>query len=376
MAITLISSPNSYTASDNPITWEFSSDEYQQPNFSFLIETYLDGTLVSTDRIFLRNTNASVWDASGIIRNLIQVPRLVTSGATIHKDSGSHGHVKINIIEEYGTTVSQHSNLETSEVLAVKMSLSDEDFETVDVETVYKDTKFFSNFPESTRYVLREQVFGLTLLEDQGATLQINFFDSDDNNLQTYLAAKTYVIWQIDLRKSVIESIISGFNFEDIAYFTVQVASSEVIRFEYLDNYCALPYALGWVNNLGGFDSYIFAHNLTRMTDVSDIKYQKPLGKYIGSSFTYDSSDAGVNLTLKMMQDKGKLSTDYLSESIQNWIVELYESISVNLFDVTGKRTNIYVTTGSYVIEQSRFNDLIFEEITYINANNRKSIKG
>jgi len=52
MAVTFHDIPQKYAPSDNPVTYRFSSNQTAGANFSFLVETYINGAVVATDKVF------------------------------------------------------------------------------------------------------------------------------------------------------------------------------------------------------------------------------------------------------------------------------------------------------------------------------------
>ena len=88
MAVTIHQTPLSYTPSDNPIVWTFSSDQDSQTNFVYAVKIFINDTQVGTDLVFPTNGIYARYDASSfaavilsnasVIRNSL-LPTLVTT---------------------------------------------------------------------------------------------------------------------------------------------------------------------------------------------------------------------------------------------------------------------------------------------------------
>ncbi len=55
MSVIIETTPQDYTPSDNPVVWTFSSNQTFQPNFAFIVEVYINGTLAKEELVFLEN---------------------------------------------------------------------------------------------------------------------------------------------------------------------------------------------------------------------------------------------------------------------------------------------------------------------------------
>ena len=68
MAVTINSSPQLFTPSDNPIIWSFSSNATANTNFSYLVEVYVRGSLTGTHQIYPAVGIYSHIDVSDIVK--------------------------------------------------------------------------------------------------------------------------------------------------------------------------------------------------------------------------------------------------------------------------------------------------------------------
>jgi hypothetical protein len=102
MAISITQQPQPFQPACNPFVWVFESDQTTQPNFSFIVELYVDFVLVSTHQVFNESGNYAKFDASGELRSLL-TSEMVTTGALLTFYDPAISFVNIKIYEKYGT---------------------------------------------------------------------------------------------------------------------------------------------------------------------------------------------------------------------------------------------------------------------------------
>ena len=101
----------------------------------------------------------------------------------------------------------------------------------------------------------------------------------------------------------------------------------------------------------------------------------KQFGNWVGNNFVYSLDQTGELDVLKRLKETGELVTDYLSESIYNWLVnELYKSPRVYLFDVDNNFIQIKVENRNFKNKTVRFDDLLSEVINYSKSQITNSI--
>ena len=103
MAVTIESEPIAWQPSDNPLTYEFSSDQTGQPNFSFKVELKINGQTIWTDKIFPEVSNKAHWDVSSIVRIFVSGPTVSTQ---LIVDSGTTLTIQVVV---YTVTMLNHS---------------------------------------------------------------------------------------------------------------------------------------------------------------------------------------------------------------------------------------------------------------------------
>ena len=373
MAITFESIPNDYSPSDNPLTYVFSSDETGQANFSFKVETILNGSVVSEDEVFIEVSDRSHFDCSPVITNLMQMPRLTedlsTSMDTIYT-------IQLRVTELYGDPIAEEATATSTTLYTFKASLSPEEWEIKDFAVDYLDTKWLTDVPSNTFRVIRGQDVISSILTRIPQAITIVFYDVNDIVLDTYIGANEFNrLWQVNVSSGNLSVIYTGLDYNDVSYFTVQVGTSELLTFIYIDDYCHGINELVWLNKYGTFDQYPIEHNVTNKSEVEPRSYKKKYGGWSGDEYVYDSNSSGDVDFEKIIKDKGELVTNYMTDTIQNWFVSAYDSPQAYLYGVGGVEFRLRLTNTGYQKKDGRFDDLIMEEMSYVKTMNRRSVK-
>lgn len=372
MAITYNTIPQTYSPSDNPLLYVFESDQTGQANFSFKIETILDGTVVSEDRVFPERSNVAHWDASHIVKDLMNLPRV--TGALI-TDMDTISTLQIRVTESYGDPIADGANLLSTITNTFKASVEQDQFESVDWFLDYANTKWFTDVPNLSNIVIKGQDVICAMLSDSAQDYTIRFYDSAGGLLDTYINNQNNALVQFNLNDANLAAVYGGIDFNDVASFTIQVGTSEVLSFTYLIEYCWGIHSMLWVNNYGTYDQYLAEHNNREKVTLEGMQYRKPYGQWNGTDFVYNQQNAGYRDFVKSKKRKGELITEYMTAEVQNWLVGIYESPQHFLYDPSGILFPFRVTNTSYELKQARFDELISEVITYEAGITKNSIK-
>lgn len=373
MAVTINTLPQEWSPSDNPITFRFSSNQTGQANFSYLVKTYYNSNLVSTDVVYPEVGIYAHWDASPIIKNLLTTP---TRKTALWQNSATNGNVYIVVTESYGTPATLQASATSSTVQVFKACLSDVAWSGYDY-TDYKNLLFLTNYPRTEQaFVQRGSDVYLNLIQDASKQLEIKLYTANGTLLDTYTNTQNYKIAQINTNTSLLEST-AGFTSGDIAsasYYTVQVGTSEIFTFYFYDDYCGTIQSLQWMNEWGAFDSFVFAHNLELSGSVTDRKYNRSFGGWSGSTFTYDLEDAGEVRIGTQQKDSGTIYTSWISQAQQNWLTELYKSPRFVLTRLGESAVPIRITSNQFTFKQQRFEELVNESVSFEFVNNHNGL--
>jgi len=375
MAVTIISEPVIWDTSDNPLPYVFESDEAGQPNFSFIIDVKVDSQVVYTDKVFLEVGDRAHFDASPVVRYMVNEPTIKTD---LFEDAGISRTLQLVVTENYGDPAVNEASASSSVTNIWKARVSDRDFKVNDYDADYKLQKFFTDYPVDTDIeVLRDQVVSLSMLGGGSlAALNMEFFDSSGTVLHSYTSAnQNFDIWQLNLSGSNLTATAGVPSISAVSYFTVEIGSSETRTIKYLDSYCHAPTSVVWMNRYGGFDTFLFKHSLIQSGDVKSYNYTKQFGGWNGLSYDYNLGDSGQTDFYKVTVDNGMLATDYLTQEIQNWLSKSIIGTGLKhvLYLVDGTNYPIKIVSTSFNLKQSRFEDLIAQSVKFKASNSNNS---
>ena len=372
MAVTFATIPASYSPSDNPLKYTFSSNQTAQANFSYKVKTYLNGILVSTDKVFPESGIYAHFDASTIVRYLMPQP---TIGTALSQLSPTILNVYLIVTENYGSTPIDYSSATSSTTKTFKAALSDKDFINKDFNATYKQSKWLTNWNIAEPIqVLRGCDVVASMIVDASKTLTLKFYNAAGSLIHTYTTTQTLVMWNLNLKSTLLTSTAGVPDITLVATFTAQIGTSDILTFEYYDDYCNNPFQVSWLNEYGTFDQFLFKHNNQIKSTTETLGYQSQFGYWSGSSFTYSLENIGDKDIIKTIKIEGTLTTAWLTMAEQNWLVECINSVRVVLYDITGDRTFIRITDNQYNYDNDRFVDQINLSINYKVSYNKKSV--
>lgn len=377
MAVTISQQPSAICSAGNPMTYTFTSSEATQPNFSYVVDIYVNGTKRATRVVFPEFGTISHYDVSPDVQPLIRKPQI---SSTIYSKSPSVSEVYIVVTESYGATPSLHSSSTSATCKAINMSLSDKEFVSINLVTEFQNKRFFTDNPTNEFVITRNCDVPLSRLENQPFQIDITTYNSNGvvlDMLTFQYVGSDYTVVDFNFNKANLISL-GVVDFDSIAYFTVQPALGEIITFRYDDTCDKSGYSICWLNKYGAYEVYSMSHNRTFKTEITTHQYQRQFGQWENNGlviFNYDSINSGVQTYLKIMKDKGELVSGVLTEEIANWLMSCFESPRVLLYDSNGDITYINISNKNKVDYQDRFNeDIINIEIEFEVNSQRKSI--
>ena len=370
MAISIATIPNKYTPSDNPIIWSWYSSNYAQPNFSYIVEIYVDAVLDSQHQIFAElGGGLAHFDISEVILPITPSAKIgITTPVT---DALNYRTVYIRIREFYGTTPAYGSSTTTSSIYPFKACLSQVDFDSWDY-TDYKPTastkKFLTDIP--TIDIRQGQDYYLTMITDSISTIgmSVDFYDEDNTLIGgvDYSVGSTYKISQFNFNTDNYISFLTQPVLDTVSYVLFRyidgdsLSMSETKRIN-IDNGCDYGAELIWLNKYGGFDVFNYGFNMVTSSETTEKTYEKQYGGWEYTTYTLNSANSGVHSYFKTATDKVQLVSNYVNSEIQNWLVNsAYISPLVYMFDSIRQLVNIANTSYSYS------NDRFVEETTEI----------
>jgi hypothetical protein len=371
MAVTINSSPQLYTPSDNPIVWKFSSNLTATANFSYLVELYVSGSLTGTHQIYPESGIYSHFDASDVVKTMLDIPDINQS--TFVADALNNREVYIIVKEFYGTTPTVHATATSSTINVWKARLDNKEFSNYDY-TDWNGIKFFTDMPNDIQ-VREGNNYLVTIMTNYNVNIYAKLYNSSGTLLDTITTTANNKVTQINLNTDILASAFTS-STAYIEYYVTDVATglvvSEVKRF-YINRACQNGYPLYWINKYGSFDTYDFSFNAIFSSTIESKTFEKQFGEWSSSNYVFDASNSGVLSYFKTANDTLQLVSNYINQATQNWLVRTcYISSVVYMLDTTYDRVTIDNT--AYTESQDRFVEEYTEIVTIKLPNTRKSI--
>lgn len=381
MAVTIYDEPQLIAPAGNPLVFTFSSDQTGQPNFSFVVELYINSQLRLTQEVFRQFNTLGRIDVSEAVQSVITNPEITTD---LEFDAtNSMVTYAIIVYEKYGTTPTIQASDTSTTLKAFNGALEYPQWRVWDFEiydpNLTQDAVFLTNFPTTSRALCgMEENFYLGYFEQSGVALSeiyIYLLDIQGNTIASdsfFLATTEFKILNVGPQVIIANTSITQNDFDDCFKYQVSVivqGVSGVGPFTiYMDSDCKRyeTYRLHWLNKLGSWDSFTFALVSTESATIQAYDYQRDPGVWDGTSYTYPLySGQKVNYA-KTKSNQLVLNSDWMSQSVQNWLVEsLFDSPLVYLEQNNGTDFEpVKVINQNYQLKTRRRDGLIQEQIT------------
>lgn len=415
MAITITQTPEKYTPSDNPIVYVF-----KQPltvsgnpkyNVSFVVKVFVNGAAIGTFEVFPELSTSDHFakiDLSDKVRAYITNHSVsnTTASPTFLYDTQNYVETYITIQEKYSVFPEVAPEIQvavtTSGVtIPFKGSLSRSEFKVWDY-TIYKKgglgRKFLTDKPST-------DLFGATIYsvtEKKGGTTILSWLDNSDldtpsnyNVVFIYLLSSGNVT-QTTTFNTAYQGAVSALRFNlreqldlgNITQSTYDNCTGVTIAVQDLSNvgrmgvygitFSDVCFDNGanilWLNKYGSYDNFRFTYNSRYKAKIESKSYSKKQGEWnaISNSYNVNNNTFGKIDYLKTITKQLELSSDWLNETVQNWLVQLYESPLIYLNEGT-EVENVVVTDSSYQVKQFEHDEL-FNEVINIEFTDYKSI--
>lgn len=372
MAVTIEDFPEDWQTSDNPIIYQFSSDEAGEVNFSFKVELKMDGQVVYTDKVFVEVADNAHFDASQVTKFLTPSPTINNS---LTSEAGTTNTIQLVVTENYGSPPQDEASASSIVTNVFKAGVSDRAYTELEYGD-YELTKWFTDNPNNEVDILRNDTTTISMLAGGNlASATLNFYDEVGSLLHTFTTpSQTYDIWQINLNTSRLIFDIGVPDPSAVSYYTVQINSSELLTLRYYDDQCFAPVSVRWINRYGAFDTFVFKHVNIESGTIDASNYESQLGGWYNGGYSFRLEDSGVIDYFKRNNGKGRAVTDYLTQGIQNWLTSVFSGLRHQMTLEDGTTYPIRVTSRRYQKDQGRFTDLRALEIKYDIANMDNSL--
>lgn len=404
MAVSFTQQPAYATPSDNPIIFQFRQTLSGKYNMSFVVMVFAGGE-IGTFEVFPETEDATYKygkiDVSNIVAPYIPTQNLKPlTSATIHDPAGWF-QVYIDVYEKYSTTpngaITINPTFVSSSIISVfKAKLSKSEFLNFNYTDYQKGTtkKFLTDFKlESGIYVQTPKK------ED---SLSLTWIDNTDIDTPTDYKVRYLYLNGLTVLTSATETFLAAnqgllgsvyFNLDQhvsLGYLTSGQAAScttvwmsltnmsntnispiSVITF---DTTCFYNGAtLRFMNKFGAYDNYLFTYNKRYSASVKSFEFERSQGSWNDTTYELSKTNTGRLSYLKQTTKKLELVSDWLDETTQNWLTQLYDSPAVYINENT-EDESVIVVNSSYQIKQDKHDEL-YNEIVEIEFTPENSIR-
>jgi len=333
--ITLLSQPQDFMPVNNPIVWTWESDEVTQPNFKYVVDLFINGSLHSTHDVYIGE-----FDAKEALEAVVK-SALTFNGTVTEVFTDSIVKYRIRIKEFYSGSF--FDTVFTDIKVGINGALRPPEWKdyTPELYVLQNDglavqRQFLTRFPSNQKRFIGINETAHLGVNIRKAINEIVFvtvwlYDADGSLIvSSPLSVSSFesILLNVSPKVIIANSTITLANFESAAYYEVRatlfsvafpfiltpVGRTEDLRF-YIDRDCErYPWIrLHWLNKFGGFDEFSFKLDTVHESDVTIF-------------------DKGYVHYTKSAIDRLILNSDWINETTQNWLVrELLESPLVYL---------------------------------------------
>ena len=381
MAITLYDEPQLIAPAGNPLVFTFSSDQTAQPNFSYVVELYIDSTLRLTQEVFRQfNTMGRIDVSEAVQSELINMPP--TTNLEFDATDAMVTYAII-VYEKYGTTPVTQASVTSSTLKAFNGALEYKNWINWDYEiydpNMTQDAVFLTDFPTTKKALCgMYENFYLGYFEQSGVAicdLNIYLYDIQGNiiaNDSITLTFTDFYILNVGPQVIIANTSITQNDFDDCYKYEAGV-SVQGVSFVgpfniYMDLDCKRydTYRLHWLNKYGVFESFTFSLVSIEESSIQSYGYQRDPGVWNNTSYEYTTNVGQMINFAKTKTEKLTLNSDWINQDVQHWLINsLYDSPVVYLEVPYGSGFEpVKVTNSTYQNKNRRRDGLIQETVT------------
>ncbi len=363
MAITLISSPDTFQPAYNPIEFKFVSDNVATCDFKYIADIFVNGVFAVRLKIFPEiSNNQGYVRVERILQDFLSYKfSTVTGGGvgvsylpTVAGFQTLDNHLisyTIQMREQYNGANDCLGSVVTSSVLYTSGTfycwngaLNRDSYFSYDQYQYLandNDSRFLTNRPIATTTLIKSNTGTLLSFLHTNANAPtgvvtqaiVELYDSRHVYLATNTVANTYLA-NTTLNKclvfNLIPSTLTSFN-DNTKFIVVYLADASSVRiteafvFE-IDTRCTKYQKnnLYWLNPLGGWDNYHFDLVSNRSLDIKRDQYEKNTSQTLLRPF-----DRGNTITSVNSVDKWTLTSNWMTENESKWLGDLFTSPEV-----------------------------------------------
>lgn len=409
MAVSITQQPAYATPSDNPIIFQFKQTISGKFNMSFVIEVIVEGS-VGTYEVYPEDEDATYSygkiDVSNIVTPYIPTQNLKPINSATIFDPDGYRFISVNVYEKYSTTINGAVSVNptpasSSQIGVFKGKLSRTEFLNWDYTDYQKGlTKqlltdrsymlYYSTINLYEQTIKKEDSLTYTWIDNTTIDTPVNYKvrytyyneatiikQTDENfttgsqgllgsiyfNLDQHVSLGYLTNGEAASCTSVIIGLLNSSN--------VNIASITTVKF---DNTCFYNGAtLRFMNKYGAYDNYLFTYNKRYSASVKSFEFERSQGSWSNGVYSLSKTNTGRLSYLKQTTKKLQLISDWLDETTQNWLTQLYDSPAVYINEGE-ENESVIITNSSYQIKQDKHDEL-FNEIVEIEFTPENSIR-
>lgn len=406
MAISIIQEPLNYTPAYNDINFVVDSTNKTQPNFNYIFDIVINGSVVSRHRVPPRpSNNYGVFNAKRIVENYLSDVFDFTAFQVSYWNEGIV-RLSVNLYEEYGTTPTIGSlSATSSNIYCWNASLDSPeyiDYAVTDYRQMTNQAQISqlltNNLNQKIKLTERAFVYGLSGENNAITQFRVFAYNAAGTQIQYTIIPNPYAtVSSVGYRmvscpsgpdnlNSIVNANLdaSTQNQGNIipsntaTYFIFARGSnvSSIYTYYTIIDPCTkyTPVRLHFLNKLGGYDSFTF-DLLSRTNNAIERKnYRKNLGELQGGSMVYSNTQRS-NITFDtQVKETLILNSNWINDAEAIWLEELITSPSVYM-QIGNDLEAISITDSAYEVKKT-INDKLFNltlniEKTYIKTRQR-----
>ena len=325
MATTIISSPQLYTFTGNPLMWVFSSSQTAQPNFSFIVEVVLNGVVIGTHEVFIENLSSAKIDVQTIVDSYVSYLEQTIDETTIAV-AQTLPTLLLNIKEKYGTTPIIQSTLATSTIYLMKGSLELQEFYNWDYNdyTIASDKKkFLTANPLLTDF----GTFGIIFDYPAGALIY-RLYVTDSNGILKITTPPLGRLMFFNINNATLTAM--GYTIAQIAastLYTYQVYSTSVADFVSEKRTINLLKCSNFTNTLTYINRYsipeqfVFRQHERYKYKTDASTFEKRIGGWVGSDYILNPLNSGLQPIETTRDGSVELFSEILPNELASYLL-------------------------------------------------------
>ena len=365
MAITIITTPNTFMAAYNQVPYTVSSNMTAQPNFNFIVDVNetsgVNNPLARLKYPVQPSSSQLTFDIASVLKNYVSYDfNNVASSFAANTESRLKYYVQFRELYDVsgvptltGVLASHPTTPSTSSFNFAGNAIFDfEDFTPTAYR--YKDVPtigYLSNGAAIEKIESNQEKF-LYWFDPMQLVTTIRYVasDGDYEDIPITLTSKEYLFstragkYAQDIITMAGLPVTSAYKVELLDVSNLVLAT----RTFSLDTECSQysTVRLHWLNKLGGFDTFNFNKNIINTIDIERKQFKAPLS--IGYS-TQDRLKTNYNTTIN---DKISINSDWITEAESLLLEELATSPVIYLERSVSDFVAVNITNSSYEIKK------------------------